>query len=258
MLQGTYTAALGIGSHQQRIDTIANNLANVSTNGYKAVRTDFKDAIYTTMSRAVQPQDNLNMQKGHGVLVGATTRQFTQGQYQETQSDTDLLIEGDGFFRVQAATGEQYYTRTGNFTRSVEGDGVYLVNQDGLYLLGNDGQRIRVGNSFQVHPDGRITEEGSDVVYGQIGLARFANQEGLLSLSNNLYLPTEASGLPTAVPLGADTEDTVIHQYAIEGSNVDLGQELSTLVRATRSMQVASRALSTADEMDGTANSIRR
>lgn len=258
MLQGTYTAALGIASHQQRIDTIANNLANVSTNGYKAVRTDFKDALYTTMTRVEQPQDDLNMQKGHGVLVAATVKDHTQGLHQDSDSDTDLLIEGDGFFRVQSGTGEEYYTRSGAFRRSVEGDAVYLVNPDGLYLLGQNGRRVTVGDSFQVHSDGRITEEGSDVVYGQVGLVRFPNREGLLALSNNLFLPTESSGLPEQVPLGADGERTVIHQYAIEGSNVDLAQEFSNLVRATRAMQVASRALSTADEMDGTANTIRR
>lgn len=258
MMQGTYTAALGIGSHQQRIDTIANNLANVSTDGYKANRTDFKDAMYTTMTRVEQPQGNLNMQKGHGVLVSSTTKDFTQGQYRNTESDTDLMIEGEGFYRVQASSGEIYYTRVGSFGRSVEADGVYLVNPDGLYLLGADGQRVRVGNSFQVHEDGRITEEGSDVVYGQLGLVRFDNQEGLLALSNNLFLPTEASGLPEAIPLGADREDSRILQYVVEGSNVDLAQEFSSLVRATRAMQVSSRALSMADEMDGTANTIRR
>lgn len=258
MLQGTYTAALGIASHQQRIDTIANNLANVSTNGYKAVRADFKDALYTTMTRVEQPQADLNMQKGHGVLVAGTMKDYTQGQHMDSDSDTDLMIQGDGFFRVQSGTGEEYYTRTGAFSRSVEGDTVYLVNPDGLYLLDDNGQRVTLGPSFQVHPDGRITEEGSDVAYGQIGLVRFANREGLLALSNNLFLPTEASGLPTAVPLGADNERTRLQQYALEGSNVDLAAEFSNLVRATRAMQVASRALSTADEMDGTANTIRR
>lgn len=258
MLQGTYTAALGIHSHQQRIDTIANNLANVSTNGYKAVRADFKDALYTTMTRVEQPQDNLNMEKGHGVHVQATLKDHTQGLHQDTQSDSDLLIEGDGFFRVESQTGEQYYTRAGSFARSVEGDNVYLVNPDGLYLLGENGQRITVGPSFQVHQDGRITEEGQEQAYGQVGLVRFANQEGLLALSNNLFLPTEASGLPQQIPLGADNETTRLHQYAVEGSNVNLAQEFSYLVRATRAMQVASRALSTADEMDGTANTIRR
>lgn len=258
MLQGTYTAALGISTHQQRIDTIANNLANVSTNGYKAVRADFKDALYSTMTRVVQPQTDLNMQKGHGVLVAGTMKDFTTGQHIDTGSETDLLIEGDGFFRVQAPTGEEYYTRDGAFFRSVENDRSYLVNAEGLYLLGSNGQRIEVGSSFQVHSDGRITEEGGEEAYGQIGLVRFPNQEGLLALSNNLYLPSESSGMPQQVPLGADNERTVIHQYALEGSNVDLGAEFSTLVRATRAMQIASRALSTADEMDGTANTIRR
>lgn len=258
MLQGTYTAALGIATHQQRIDTIAHNLANVSTNGYKSVRTDFKDALYTTMTRVEQPQVDLNMQKGHGVLTAATVRVHTQGLHQNSDSETDFMIEGDGFFRVASGTGEQYYTRMGAFQRSVEEDGVYLVNPDGLYLLDQNGQRIAVGNSFQVHEDGRITEEGMNEAYAQIGLVRFPNKEGLLSLSNNLYLPTESSGLPQMVPLGADNETTVIHQYALEGSNVDLSQEFSNLVRATRAMQVASRALTTADEMDGTANTIRR
>lgn len=258
MLQGTYTAALGIASHQARLDTIANNLANVSTNGYKTVRTDFKDALYKTMTRADGQRDDLNMEKGHGLLVGATRRIYTQGTYQETGIDTNVLIEGEGYFTVQSSSGEIYYTRDGSFGRSVEGDDVYLVTSDGNYVLDQNGQRIALrNNDFQVHSDGTITQSGQADVYAVLGIVRFPNDEGLEAVSNNLFAVSDASGAPEPANMGRGG-DTQLVQGAVEGSNVELSDEFARLVRASRAMQLSSRALTMADEMDGTATSIRR
>lgn len=252
MMQGAYTAATGITSQQQRIDTIANNLANANTNAYKASRTGFKDALYQNMQRAEQPQDNLNLRRGHGTLVAGTQRMFREGQYLETGSETDCFIDGEGFFAIQSPTGAIYYTRDGSFQKSVQADGVYLVTADGYYVLDQNRNRIRLqGNSLEIAANGAISEGGGAEPYARLGLFAFPNQEGLDAVSNNRYAVSASSGQPVA----ADAE---VIQKVLEGSNVNMADEFSNLIRASRAMQLASRALSMTDEMDGTAISTRR
>ncbi len=252
MMQGTYTAALGIASQQKRLDTIANNLANINTNGFKSSRTDFKDALYQTMQRVEQPQDQLSMQKGHGTLVSSIRRAFTPGQYLETGRETDCYLDGEGFFAVQSPAGETFYTRDGSFAKSTQADGEYLVTAQGYYVLDRNGQRIRLqGTSLNISTEGGISAGGDAVPYAQLAVVRFPNQEGLLSVSDNLYAVSDTSGQPA----GADTQ---VIQKAVEGSNVNMAAEFSNLIRASRSMQLSSRALSMADQMDGTANDLRR
>lgn len=256
MLQGTYTAALGINSHQKRIDTIANNLANVNTYGYKAVRADFRDALYSTMTRAAGNLEDHNMELGHGVLVDDTRRIYTQGAHHETNIFTNMMIQGEGYFTVRAANGQTYYTRDGSFGRSVTGDTTYLVDANGGYVLDTAGNPIELrGEDVVVDKWGGLHQNGEEPVYQTLNIVRFPNDEGLASLSNNLLMMTPASGQPERANMGVDT--TVIQNY-VEASNVNLADEFSALVRATRAMQLSSRALTMADEMDGTANTIRR
>ncbi|WP_066683533.1 flagellar hook-basal body protein [Christensenella intestinihominis] len=252
MMQGTYTAATGIASQQKRIDTIANNLANSNTTGFKASRLDFKDALYQNMQRVEQPQDGLNMRKGHGTLVAGTNRIFTEGQYLETGRDLDCYIDGEGFFTVQSPAGEIYYTRDGSFAKSSQADGEYLITADGYYVLDQNGQKIRIqGTSLEISPEGGLSEGGGAAEYARLGIVGFPNQEGLTAVSGNRYAASPASGQPAAT-------DANVIQKVLEGSNVNLADEFSKLIRASRAMQLASRALSTADEMDGTAISTRR
>lgn len=258
MLQGTYTAALGIATHQQRLDTIANNLANVSTNGYKSMRVDFKDAVYKEMQRPHGNAANLNMDKGHGVLVDETKRSFTQGLYQDTDVDTNMLIEGEGFFLVETPGGQRYLTRDGSFGRSVEADGTYLITLSGSHVLDANGNRIRLeGTGLQVRADGTLWEKGALQPYGRIGVFTVPNEEGLAAVSGNMFAVSASSGGLIPVALGTGEESSV-RQYAVEGSNVNLGDEFATMIRASRAMQLSSRALTTADEMDGTAIQSRR
>ena len=254
MMQGTYTAALGIASQQKRLDTIANNIANIDTNGYKTSRTDFKDAIYYNMSRVEQPQDTNNMRKGVGTLVSGISRIYTPGAYKETGMETDCYINGEGFFMVQSQDGQVYYTRDGNFAKSSQADGEYLVNGNGYYVLGRDGQRIRLeGTKLEISPEGNISAGNGAEPYAALGLVTFPNQKGLTAASGNLFTASAASGQPQAAG-----EETTVIQKALEGSNVNLAEEFSNMIRATRALQLSSRALSMADQMDGTANSIRR
>ena len=252
MMQGAYTAATGITSQQQRLDTIANNLANINTNGFKASRADFKDALYQNMQRVEQPQDNLNMRKGHGTLVEGTKRIFREGQYLETGSATDCYIDGEGFFMVQSPAGEIYYTRDGGFSKSSEADGEYLVTADGCYVLDQNGQKILLrGTNLEISAEGAISEGGGAAPYAQLGLFAFPNQEGLTAVSANKYVVSAASGQPVAADAG-------IIQKVVEGSNVNMADEFSSMIRASRALQLASRALTMTDEMDGTAVSTRR
>lgn len=254
MMQGTYTAALGIASQQQRLDTIANNLANLNTNGFKGSRVDFKDALYSTMTRVMQPQNTVNMQEGHGTLVSGVRRSFAPGQFIETGRDTDFYLDGEGFFTVQSPTGETYYTRDGNFFRSVQGDGEYLVTAQGYYVLNSNGQRIRLqGNGLNVSPEGYLSENGAMQSYDRLRIVTFPNQQGLTAVSNNLFSASASSGQPAAAGAG-----TTVVQKALEGSNVNMADEFARLIRGSRALQLSSRALSTADAMEGTANDLRR
>ncbi len=254
MIQGVYTASLGIATQQKRLDSIANNLANVNTTGYKTTRTDFKDALYSNMQRAAGNEENLDMRLGHGVLVSGTTKIFTPGQFLKTDSDTDCYIDGEGFFTVQTPQGQTYYTRNGNFARSVQADGEYLVTSDGYYVLDQNGQRVMLrGSTLAISPEGLISEGNGDPAYSSIGLVTFPNQEGLTAVSNNFYSASAASGQPQRA--GADTK---LIQKTLEGSNVNMADEFSRMIRSSRALQLSSRALSVADQMDGTANELRR
>lgn len=257
MLQGTYTAAMGIHAQQQRLDTIGNNLANTNTNGYKSVRTNFKDALYSVMTRPIQPQNDVDLQLGHGTLVTSFTRSFIQGLYQETEVDTDVYIEGEGFFAVRATNGETLYTRDGHFEKSLEADGLYLKLANGNYVLDTNGQRIRIpettGQELKIGSDGSLSV-GDNAPFAQLQIVTFPNLQGLDAVTTNEYAVSATSGQPEAVEQG----EFRLITGALEGSNVSLPQEFTRLIRTQRAMQLSSRALSTADQMDETAINTRQ
>jgi len=252
MMQSGYTAALGIASQQRRMDVIANNLANVNTIGYKADRVDFKDALYQTMRRVIQPQEDINMRRGCGTLVSGVMVDFEQGGIQTTNVDTNLYIKGDAFFKVLTPQGQVLYTRDGTFSKDAQG---YLVTGAGNYVLDQNNQRIQVqGNKFIISPEGQISMEDGPV-YAQLGLVVFPNKEGLLNVAGNTFNVSEASGQPRQI--NANDGVSVI-SGAVESSNVQLANEFSRLVRAQRVFQFSSRALSVADSMDEKAINARR
>ncbi len=255
MIQSTYTARGGLIAQQQRLDIIANNMANLSTTAYKAVRADFKDALYQTMVRPVQPQDGLNLQKGTGVLLGATTRDFTQGTPQMTGGALDLMLSGDGFFALQDIDGETAYTRDGTFGLSVEDGGNFLVTGDGRYVLDKNGQPINIKDTstddLSIQADGTMLNTATGEELGQLGIFTFVNRQGLLANSGNRFEPTESSG-------EAIESTATVRQGYLESSNVDLASEMVRMIRTQRVFSLTSRALTTADQMDSEANQIRR
>ena len=257
MYEAMMIAATGLQNQQRRLDTIANNVANVNTTSFKSARLDFKDALYTAgIVPALPRTPEGNQQKGHGLMVAGITKDFSVGSFQRTDRLLDVAIEGEGFFALESADGDTIYTRNGCFNISVEDDGNYLVNGDGYYVQDADGMRIQMPEfieTIRVDDDGTITfSVGEEETVVNLGLFTFRNITGLMSAGEGNYSESIASGerLPA--------DGAVIRQGVIEGSNVDLAEEMTRMIRTQRVFQLASRALTTADDMEGIANNMRR
>lgn len=251
MLQATQTAATGLRAQQTRMDTIAANIANENTVGYKAARVDFKDALYTRMKDPVGTSEKNNLLRGSGVLLNATGRDLTNGTLQTTDSSLDFSITGEGYFTLENGNGERMYTRNGHFSVSEENGRNYLVNENGYYVLSNRGQRIELAGTgdVSVSEDGTLTRGGRTIA--QLGITEFANPQGLDAAGNSCFQATAASGRTRAA------QNAKISQGSLESSNVNLGEEMTLMIRAQRVYTMAGKALQTADDMDGLANNLR-
>lgn len=257
MYEAMMIASTGLKNQQRRLDTIANNVANVNSTAYKSARLDFKDALYTAGIVPAKPRTpDGNQQKGHGVMVAGIAKDFSVGNMQRTDRQLDVAIEGEGFFELSDVDGNLVYTRNGVFNQSGEEDGDYLINGDGLYVHDADGNKILIPygtDTININPDHTITF----VAFGEettvsLGVYTFRNITGLLSSGEGTYSESVASG--EKIP----ADDVLIRQGALEGSNVNLAQEMTRLIRTQRTFQLASRALTTADEMEGIANNMKR
>ena len=265
MLRALYTSATGMKAQEMMIDNTANNLANVNTTGFKRSRVDFADLVYTT-NRApgtavttgqVSPT---GLQIGNGVRVVSTNKNFATGTAEQTGNPMDLAIEGDGFFQVQIPNGESRYSRDGSFRMN---DAGLVVNSDGYPLVPNitippgiDITKITIG------ADGTIqgAQTGSDVAptaLGSIQIATFLNPAGLSSEGSNLYASTVASGQPIPNTPG-QTGYGILRSGSLEGSNVEVVNELISLISAQRAYEVNSRAIRAGDEMIKTSIDIMR
>ena len=252
MTQARNTAATGLEAQQQRMDIIAANLANDNTAGYKATRADFKDALYTGMVDPVGNPEANNLRKGTGVLLNATGRDLTDGATQTTGRALDFSLSGEGYFVVQGADGGRLYTRNGHFSVSPENGQNYLVDDQGRYVLSVQGQRISVSGQgeISVRADGMISVGGQTA--GQLALMDFNNPQGLSAAGDSCFQESAASGAPRTA------QTCQVAQGSLEGSNVDVGEEMTLMIRAQRAYTMAGKALQTADDMDGLANSIRQ
>lgn len=253
MMQGLSTIKSGLIGQQLRIDTIANNMANINTVGFRATSVRFADTLYTTMQRPVQPQNGLDLQLGTGVLVASTTGSFIQGPLMTTGNALDLSLDGDGFFTVEN-NGETQYTRNGAFGISVENGAQYLVTEQGYYVLNANGARITLpqpnSGNLSVAADGSLSFDNA-APFATLGIASFPNNEGLEPRGGGCFAVTQASG-------EADKSQAVVRQGALESSNVNLVQEMTQLIRAQKCYALAARVVSTLDEMQATANDMRR
>ena len=254
MNPGLRASASGMQAQQTRIDTIANNLANVNTTAFKKSRANFEDMLYETLqgSQLVHYEGTETLapiQIGRGVRLADVQRIQSQGTFETTDNPFDLAIEGDGFFQIQMPNGTMAYTRDGTFTRAA--DTGALVTHAGFQLE----PEITVPNEatqVTISPTGIVSailgNNGQQVELGQIELARFANPSGLLSLGGNNYAATPASGDPMT---GAPMDDGYgqIQQGALETSNVEIVQEMVDMIAAQRAYEVNSKAIKTAEEM---------
>jgi len=257
MFEALMIAATGLTNQQRRLDMIANNVSNVNTVGYKSDRLNFKEALYTAGIVPGPPRTpEGNQQKGHGVMVAGTTKDFSTGNFIRTDRQLDVAIQGEGFFALGDDDGNVFYTRIGSFHLGSEPDGTYLVNGEGLYVLGADGERILVPEntqSIEIETDGTVNfvnwEETTSV---KIDIYTFRNISGLETSGNGNYVESVASGERRI------SDAAEVRQGVLEGSNVNLAEEMTRMIRTQRAFQLASRALTTADEMEGIANNMRR
>lgn len=273
MMRSLYTAATGMIAEQTNVDTIANNLANVNTTGYKTERTEFKSLLYQTIqtktTTANGDEKPVGAQVGLGTRVAATTSMYTQGSQYESDSQTDFMIDGSGFFAVRGADGETYYTRNGSFTWSLDANGnTILATSEGYPVLDRNGNTIQVPNgvsaeSMVFSSDGQIgykdVESGNTVLTGQyFAIYQFTNPAGLEKLSSSRLQATDASGAPMLEGATAGLTESKVLQGYLEGSNVQVAEEMVNLIIAQRAYELNSKAITTSDEMLETANNLKR
>lgn len=266
MMRSMFAAVSGLKTHQVMLDVVANDIANVNTVAYRGGRTTFKDSLAQLQTGATAPgpgQGGTNAaQVGLGVQVGAIDNLMGNGAFQSTGNVLDLAIQGEGWFRLAAATPPAVptafqYTRAGNLTLNAAGD---LTTQDGYYVIGRTVAGGGTDTFINVPPgstdlavgqDGAVSYipsgGGARVVAGYISLANFANEAGLQRVAGNRWMESVASGTAAVNTPGNGLGTTV--SGTLEMSNVELAAEFTEMISAQRGFQANSRAISVADEM---------
>lgn len=273
MMRALYTAATGMIAEQTNVDTIAHNLSNVNTSGYKAERTEFKSLLYQTIqtktTSANGEQKPVGAQVGLGTRVAATTSIYTQGALLESESKTDFALEGQGFFAVRGVDGNTYYTRNGNFTWSLDANGrTILADSEGCPVLDSRGNEIMVpegatSESMVFGEDGTISYRDaatSNVIplNQSFGIYQFNNPAGLEKLASSRLAVTPASGNPLLEGATQGLKVSKVIQSRLEGSNVQVADEMVNMIVAQRAYELNSKAITTADSMLDTANNLKR
>ena len=262
MIRALRTAATGMFAQELFVDTIANNLANVNTTGFKKAKVEFQDLLYET-NRAIGATNAqgttipAEIQIGHGTNPVSVQKMFSQGDINNTENPLDLAIDGNGFFQVVRGDGTLAYTRDGTFKVSSDGR---LVTSDGL-LLEPEVQLPQETTEINISLDGvisaRLAGETEPQEVGQIQLARFINPAGLESMGGNLYLPTVSSGEALVSNPGTDGTGTIRQGFA-EMSNVQVVEEMVAMIVAQRAYEINSKTIMTVEEMLRTATNISR
>ncbi|GGZ12767.1 MAG: flagellar basal-body rod protein FlgG [Shewanella sp.] len=253
MNSALWVSKTGLEAQDLRMTTISNNLANVSTVGFKKDRAMFQDLFYQVQRQPGTQADALNeipagLQLGTGVRVNGTQKQFTEGPSETTSNPLDIAITGQGFFQIDSPDGETLYTRNGQF--QLNSDSV-MVNSDGLPLSQNitvpaNTTKVTIGK------DGTVTAvvagDNQPQELGQILTVNFVNPAGLEALGGNLYRATAASGEATE---GVPGEDALgqLQQFTVEGSNVSVVDEMVDMIAVQRAYEMNAKVVSAADEM---------
>jgi flagellar basal-body rod protein FlgG len=263
MLRALSTAASGMKAQQLNIDTIANNLANVNTGGYKKSHAEFQDLLYETAAptgggRGSGTANPTRVEVGHGVRLVATNRDFTQGSVTPTGNPLDMMIEGDGFFQLRLPDGTIGYTRDGSFKLDAERN---IVTAAG-YRLEPPIQVPDDVTEIAVARDGTISvllqgDTSTVTDLAQLELAKFPNPAGLKARGGNVYLESPASGTPILAIPGEEGIGEVAVGF-LEMSNVETVEELVGMIAAQRAYELNSKTISIVDDMMRTASAIKR
>jgi flagellar basal-body rod protein FlgG len=249
-------------AQQLNVDVISNNIANMTTTGFKRQRAEFQDLLYQDLRRAGASSSDAGtivpsgIQIGVGVKTASVYRIADQGGMEATENTYDLAVQGDGYFRVLMPSGEEAYTRAGSFQVSATGE---IVTQDGYTVLPSitvpqDALSVTINSSgeVQVKLDGQVNLQ----TVGQIDLAIFFNEAGLQPMGSNLYLESTASGAASVGVPGSTGFGTVRQGY-LESSNVNAVGEITALISAQRAYEMNSKVITTADEMMSVTNQLR-
>ena len=275
MVRALWTGASGMISQQNNVDTIANNLANVNTTGYKTETNEFKSLLYQTLQTKTTTANGENKpigaQVGLGVRNASITSQFTQGAYLESENPTAFAIGGDGFFCLQGNNGEKYYTRNGNFNFSLGANNTLILSSsDGLPVLNRQGNPIQINaNNYMadritVNDDGQLyypdAQNNPQPIQPPqiIGLWQFQNAAGLDKVGDSMYSATAASGVAINEAENNNLKKSEIRQGYLEGSNVQIADEMVNLIIAQRAYEMNSKTIQAADTMMQEANELRR
>jgi flagellar basal-body rod protein FlgG len=262
MIRALWTAASGMQTQQLNMDVIANNLANVNTNGFKKSRTDFQDLMYQNLKTVGAPSTNSTqipsgIQVGLGSKVASVTKDFSAGTLTQTSNNLDLAIAGEGFFQIHMPDGSTTYTRDGSLKQDSQG---HLVNSDGYPLtpeivIPNNATNVTIGNDGTVS----VLQAGqtTPTTVGTIQLASFSNPAGLSSLGNDLYQATDSSGTATTGTAGQNGLGTISQGY-LEMSNVSVMEEMVNMITSQRAYETNSKAVTAADQMLQTTNTMKQ
>lgn len=258
MMRALYTSASGMMAQQMNIDNVSNNLANYQTTGYKKSTVAFEDLLYATMQEPGTEATG-GTQIGMGVRATSTDRQFSQGSLQKTGNPFHVGIEGDGFFKVTTAEGKVAYTRAGDFRYDGKSHQVTTASGEpiGVSIPENF-------SNIKIAPNGEVTGvsnegDGTPQHLGQIKLTKFLNPSGLKAIGGNLFVETDVSGsrvegIPGDKQLGLGG----LAQGHLEKSNINIVEEMISIVQAQRSFEMSQKGVQAADEMMKQANQLQR
>ena len=252
-MRSLWTSTTGMSAQNLNMDVIANNLANVSTTGFKKSRADFQDLLYQIMKVPGSPtsadtRSPTGIQVGLGVKPAAVTKVFTEGDIVQTENPLDVAIEGSGFFQVELPDGNTAFTRAGNL--KLDGDG-RLTTSDGFpiqpeIVIPEDAREITISQTGLV--SALVGDDTTSTELGNIDLADFVNEAGLIAIGRNLFRETDASGAAALGTPGSDGYGTLLQGY-VENSNVNLVEEMAHMITTQRAFEINSNVVSTSDEM---------
>ncbi|MCM1326796.1 MAG: flagellar hook-basal body protein [Bacteroidales bacterium] len=271
MVRSLWTAATGMIAQQVNLDTIANNLSNVNTTGYKTQVNEFKSLLYQTIQTKTTSANGENKpssaQVGLGVRNASISSIFKTGPMLASESDTAFALDGKGFFAIRGTDGGTYYTRNGNFKFTLATNGNMLATSEGCPVLDSNGRPIILGEEYSpskisVTSDGSLCYEDANnnpqPIGITIGVYQFNNPNGLERLSESRYRQTAASGPALNEATNNNLDKTQVIQGYLEGSGVQVADEMVNMIVTQRAYELNSKAIIASDEMLQQANNLRR